>query len=47
MHHKQPLVQWELMLDMDGDGFDDLVILDQSEDLHVLYQGDPETTCSC
>ena len=25
--------------DMDGDGFDDLVVLDESEDLHVLYQG--------
>ena len=25
--------------DMDGDGFDDLVILDESEDLHILYQG--------
>ncbi len=25
--------------DMDGDGFDDLVVLDDSEDLHVLYQG--------
>ena len=25
--------------DMDGDGFDDLVVLDQSNDLHVLYQG--------
>ena len=25
--------------DMDGDGFDDLVVLDQSDDLHILYQG--------
>lgn len=25
--------------DMDGDGFDDLVVLDNSEDLHILYQG--------
>ena len=25
--------------DMDGDGFDDLVVLDESEELHVLYQG--------
>ncbi len=25
--------------DMDGDGFDDLIVLDESEDLHVLYQG--------
>ncbi|HIO15556.1 MAG TPA: T9SS type A sorting domain-containing protein [Flavobacteriales bacterium] len=25
--------------DMDGDGFDDLVILDQSKILHILYQG--------
>ena len=25
--------------DMDGDGFDDLVILDQSKNLHILYQG--------
>ena len=25
--------------DMDGDGFDDLVVLDDSDDLHVLYQG--------
>lgn len=25
--------------DMDGDGFDDIVVLDDSEDLHVLYQG--------
>jgi len=25
--------------DMDGDGFDDLVVLDESNELHVLYQG--------
>lgn len=25
--------------DMDGDGFDDLVVLDQSNTLHILYQG--------
>ncbi|PCJ81503.1 MAG: hypothetical protein COA49_05260 [Bacteroidetes bacterium] len=25
--------------DMDGDGFDDLIILDQSKILHILYQG--------
>ena len=25
--------------DMDGDGFDDLVVLDQSSTLHILYQG--------
>ena len=24
---------------MDGDGFYDLVVLDNSEDLHILYQG--------
>ena len=24
--------------DLDGDGYDDLVILDQSRDLHTLYQ---------
>lgn len=25
--------------DMDGDGYDDLVVLDQSKNLHILYQG--------
>ena len=25
--------------DMDGDGFDDLIVLDQSNTLHILYQG--------
>ena len=25
--------------DMDGDGFDDVIVLDESKDLHVLYQG--------
>ena len=25
--------------DMDGDGFDDIIVLDESEMLHVLYQG--------
>ena len=30
-------------VDMDGDGFDDLVILDQSRTLHTLYQT-PEGT---
>ena len=25
--------------DMDGDGFDDVIVLDESKELHVLYQG--------